>query len=288
MIKFINAKINVGLHIIKKRPDGYHDLETVFYPVGLFAGTPVDPSPFCDILELIPAPQASLLRTGRAIACETEDDLVWKAWTLFETEYRIEKGKSPRAFELRLEKHLPDGAGMGGGSADAVFTLKALNEAHHFPFSQERLRIMAARLGADCPFFLENIPSYAVETGRCIETIPEVLKGKYAAIVKPDLSISTKEAFAGVASKDGREDLRKLIRLPIQEWKGMIVNDFESSLFPRYPELADIKKQLYDCGALYASLTGSGAALYGIFLSREEAADALRSISTPYSALVLL
>lgn len=288
MIQFVNAKINIGLHIVQKRPDGYHDLETIFYPVGLYAGTPIDPVSFCDILEISPAKQPALLRSGREIACKVDDDLVWKAWKLYEAEYKNKKREDPVSFEIRLEKHLPDGAGMGGGSADAVFTLKALNDAHNHPFSEGEMRVMAARLGADCPFFIDNTPMYAVETGRCVDSIPDVLKGKFAAIVKPDLYISTREAFAGVTPKAGREDLKALIRLPIPEWKDRIVNDFESSLFPLYPELAAIKQQLYDSGALYASLTGSGSALYGIFHSRSEAAGALSAISAPYSALILL
>lgn len=275
MISFVNAKINIGLQIVGKRADGYHNLQTVFYPVGLKAGTDSNPSPFCDILELCesePNSRDSLSTVnqieegmprleikGRDVGCPIEKNLIYKAARIF----REYTGVDMSNLDLILEKRLPDGAGMGGGSADGAFVLRML--ADWFGFEDLPLEEMALRLGADCPFFIRNKASYAAGVGEELQDISLDLSGKWLAVVKPDIYISTKEAFANVTTAPADYDLRNLPQLPIIEWEGIVVNDFEKSIFPGHPEMSRIKRMLYDAGAEYASLTGSGSCLYGIF-----------------------
>ncbi len=292
MIKFVNAKINIGLNIVGKREDEYHLLETVFYPVGLYAGSPTNPELFCDIMELTSSGDAGsgieYVFTGRAVDCPLEKNLVYKG-----AEAMIARlGCPAEKLTLRLDKHLPDGAGMGGGSADAVFAMKLIAEEFSrrgrvVPDSEE-MRDMAAKLGADCPIFVDNVPAYAEGIGEMLTPLPQFLAGKWLVIVKPDLHISTKEAFAGVRPAPSSESLIELIQLPLTEWKGRIHNDFEESLFPRFPELRTLKEALYKEGAEYASMTGSGAALYGIFSDKDIALQALSAIEAPYKTLLLL
>ncbi len=277
MIKFVNAKINLGLNVTARREDGYHDLETVFFPVGIESGMPQQPDPFDDILEVnIEQGHPTGCRfqlMGRRLPCEPDKNLVVKAATLFLRKYFERHGVDEQMglFNIILDKHLPDQAGLGGGSADASFTLMALNELLEEPFSTSELSVMARSLGADCPFFLLNTPAFAEGTGDVLNPVEIDLKGKWLQIVKPDISVSTKEAFAGITPKRPDFDLRFLTYLPLEEWRGKVVNDFEESIFPNHPELARIKEKLYDAGAVYASMSGSGSAIYGIF-SDEEAA----------------
>lgn len=280
-MKFVNAKINIGLQIVRRRPDGYHDLQTLFYPVGVYAGLPENPEPFCDLLDgrLLPdgaTPQLHL--SGRKVDCPPEKNLVWKAMNLF-----IEEEAPGMAAELWLEKHLPDGAGMGGGSADATFTLLMLAEMEKRRSGREvgrdRLASLALRLGADCPFFLLNSPAYAEGVGERLRPVDLDLSGYWILAVKPSLYVSTKEAFSGVTPREADFDLRLAATMPPEEWRGRVHNDFEDSLFPLHPELPAIKTLLYSLGAAYASLTGSGGALYGIFSTREKAESAREEIS---------
>lgn len=289
MVEFVNAKINIGLQIVRKRADGYHDLQTVFYPVGIKAGLPSDPEPFCDILEVC-ATEGDLTGTpkeagdretetifegtrfifsGRKIDCPAEKNLVCKAASLF---FR-ETGKNPEDVTIRLHKNLPDGAGMGGGSADASFTLRAL--ASYYGLEGLPLAEWSLRLGADCPFFIYNQPMYAEGVGERLEPVALDLSGKWLAVVKPDVYVSTKEAFAGVTPREASFDLRKITDLPIERWRDVVTNDFEQSLMPRHPELAVTKGMLYRSGALYSSMTGSGSCVYGIFPDRDAAKKAL-------------
>lgn len=289
MVEFVNAKINIGLQIVRKRADGYHDLQTVFYPVGIKAGQPSNPEPFCDILEVSVAeedivrisedsgmPEAEtvfegirFIFGGRKIDCPAEKNLVCKAASLF---FR-ETGMNPAGVTVRLHKNLPDGAGMGGGSADASFTLRAL--ASYYGLEGLPLAEWALRLGADCPFFIYNRPMYAEGVGERLEPIALDLSGKWLAVVKPDVYVSTKEAFAGVTPREASFDLRRITELPIERWRDVVTNDFEQSLVPRHPELAVTKGMLYRGGALYSSMTGSGSCVYGIFADRETAKNAL-------------
>lgn len=291
MIQFVNAKLNLGLHIVRRRPDGYHDLETLFYPVGIHNGTPQCPAPFCDVLEINRScSDADVIElTGRQLDCPLGKNLAVKALNIFR-----EHCKESFAVELRLEKHLPDGAGLGGGSADASFVLRALNELSGYPFTDEELARMALALGADCPFFILNRPAFGEGVGeKLVETEP-LLRGMWCVIVKPPLHISTREAFAGVTPDGTRAPLRELAKAPLAEWKELLANDFERSLFPRYPELREMKEKLYAEGAAYASMSGSGASLFGIYLSRSAAEKALGAFHIDprwaqcYTALCLL
>lgn len=273
MIRFVNAKLNIGLHITRRRPDGYHDLETVFYPVGIHNGTPLNPEPFCDILEITQASATSFTWSGRRIDCREDDNLVCRAAKLFADEY----GGCP--VHVHLDKQLPDGAGLGGGSADASFVLAMLNDLNDSPADYDRLEKLALRLGADCPVFIRNRPAYAEGVGEKLYPVTPVLDGYWCVIVKPPLHISTREAFAGVVPRENRIDLRQAISSPISEWRDTVVNDFELSLFPKYPVLSEIKQCLYRLGAEYVSMSGSGSAIYGIFsddsVARKVAADAV-------------
>lgn len=283
MIQFINAKLNLGLNIVSRRPDGYHDLETVFYPVGVHNGTPRNPEPFCDILEISPSASTDFIFTGRTVDCPLEKNLVFKAWRLFKDCFR----DLPH-FSVRLEKHLPDGAGLGGGSADASFVLKSLNQLSGYPFSDFQLADMALRLGADCPFFIYNAPCFATGVGEVLTPCRLDLSGWWALLVKPEVSVSTKEAFAGVVPRRPARSLVDIVRLPVEEWNGLMVNDFEASIFPNHPILSSIKGALLEEGAAFASMSGSGSTVFGLFRDREAAAVAMNQFDDCFTALCLL
>lgn len=286
MLEFVNAKINIGLQIVGKREDGYHNLQTVFYPVGKKAGTAENPEAFCDILEITGGKtgetkegktggtgetgaargEMEFLFSGRRVDCPPDKNLVCRAARLFAENTGLE-GR----WLIHLDKHMPDGAGMGGGSADAAFALRMLNAVTGAGLVDAELVAMASKLGADCPFFIHNRPMYAEGTGDLFEEIGLDLGGYFLLAVKPAVYISTKEAFAGVTPKPGEFDLREIASLPIEKWRGKVKNDFEESIFPQFPITADIKEKLYKLGALYASMSGSGSTLYGIFDNRESA-----------------
>lgn len=279
MIDFVNAKINIGLQVVSRREDGYHDLQTVFYPVGRYAGLPQNPEEFCDILEISCREGESVFEfQGRKIDCPLEKNLIFRAVRLFEEKERErekkEKERGERGgYRVILDKHLPDGAGMGGGSADASFALRMLNrmQPEDERFSDAELAAMALRLGADCPFFIYNRPMYAEGVGERLEDIALDLSGYWLVVIKPRVYVSTKEAFSGIVPKPGDIDLRELPGLPVEEWQGVIINDFEVSIFPRHPELKEIKESLLHDGALYASMSGSGSSIYGIFREKDKA-----------------
>lgn len=294
MIKFVNAKINIGLNVVGKRPDGYHNLETVFFPVGIETGLPQQPFPFDDILEVTihrDAPTGcNIIFLGRKIDCPPEKNLVVRAVKTFMRAYADTYGEDDRLghISISLDKHLPDGAGLGGGSADASFTLLALNETLGNPFSTERLAEIAGPLGADCPFFIFNRPCFACGTGDILTPIDLSLSGKYLLLVKPPVYISTKEAFAGIRPKTAGFNLRDLPSLPLEEWKRYVFNDFEASVFPSHPELAALRQDIYDSGAVYASMSGSGSSIYGIFHGEgTAAAEALERFSSTYDSVWL-
>lgn len=277
MILFVNAKINIGLQIVRRREDGYHDLQTLFYPVGLKAGMPADPVEFCDILEICPREAGepfTLVTTGRAVDCPVEKNLVWRAAGLYMDNCRQEDF----SVDIRLDKHLPDGAGMGGGSADAAFTLMMLAHMERGIYgsapSEAELASMALRLGADCPFFILNRPAYAEGVGERLQETGLDLSGYWLLVVKPPVSVSTREAFSGVIPREADFDLREVVSLPVEKWRGLVRNDFEESIFPLHSCFGEIKAALYASGALYASLTGSGSCLYGIYGDRTSAATA--------------
>lgn len=275
MIGFVNAKINIGLNITSKRQDGYHELETLFYPVGKYNGTPANPEPFCDVLEIHPCEhlrEDEFIFSGNPIDCPLEKNLVYKAVRLWRG--KITDGVAARIF---LDKHLPDGAGLGGGSADASFTLRILNELAGNPFSKNELVSFAATLGADCPFFIENRPVVATGIGEIMKPVDLDLSGKWVVIVKPDVYISTKEAFSGIKPQKPTHKISDIVRLPIEEWeRAGLKNDFEPHIFKMYPELHNIKRELKASGALYESMSGSGSSIYGIFRDEETAFPAFK------------
>lgn len=293
MIKFVNAKINIGLNVVAKRPDGYHDLQTVFYPVGLECGLPHQPEPFDDILEVsYQKGDVSGCRfqfVGNPIDCHPKKNLVVKAASLFLGKYneQFQDLGNYGMFEITLDKHLPDGAGLGGGSADASFTLEMLNEVTGGKFGKEQLLKMSLKLGADCPFFLFNRPCYAEGIGEKLSPLDIDLSGYTILIVKPDIHVSTADAFAGITPREPDFDLRYLQYLPVEDWKKNVKNDFETTVFAKYPLLAEIKQQLYEAGAVYASMSGSGSAIYGIFSEKEAALKERRHLESTYQGIWL-
>lgn len=289
MISFVNAKINIGLYITSRRSDGYHNLNTLFYPVGIENGTPGNPAPFCDILEIVPseAGEDRLILSGNPIDCPLEKNLVWRAACLFRLEYE-KKGCPLPYYDIFLEKHLPDGAGLGGGSADASFTLLMLNKLSGGVFSEEELMSLAMKLGADCPFFIRNCPAVASGIGEVLHPVSMNLSGWWCVVVKPDIHISTKEAFSRIVPQMTDVDLSALLPDRMEDWKDFVRNDFEDSLFPNYPQFLRIKENLYDLDAVYASLTGSGAAVYGLFKDSSKATRAFDAFSTTQKGVWLL
>jgi 4-diphosphocytidyl-2-C-methyl-D-erythritol kinase len=248
MICFPNAKINLGLNVTGKRPDGYHEIETVFYPV-----------PLKDALEIVPSDRFSFDGTGIPIDAPAERNLVVKALRLVESLYRL----PPVGVYLR--KAIPSGAGLGGGSSDAAFMLKLLNGFHRLGIAEGTLEGLAERLGADCPFFIRNKPVFASGKGNVFEPVSLSLKGYYLCLVKPGIAVSTAEAYAAVTPQKPAISLKEAVALSPEAWRGVMVNDFERSLFPKYPVIGEIKRALYDAGAVYASMSGSGSSVYGLF-----------------------
>ncbi|ANQ47646.1 4-(cytidine 5'-diphospho)-2-C-methyl-D-erythritol kinase [Flammeovirga sp. MY04] len=248
MITFPNAKINIGLGITEKRSDGFHNIASCFYPVN-----------WCDMLEMIPAKTLSFQSTGIEIPGNPDGNLCLKAYHLLNENYHIPPVK------MHLHKIIPIGAGLGGGSADGAFAIKMLNDMNQLGLSIEEMEGFAAELGSDCPFFIENKPVYVTGRGEVFDTLDLSLEGKYIVLVNPNIHISTKEAYSGVTPTPLSVDLKQLLTSSINEWKGNVVNDFEHSLLKNYPVIDNIKKSLYQKGAIYASMTGSGSTVFGIF-----------------------
>ncbi len=262
MITTPNCKINIGLHIVEKRPDGYHNIETVFYPI-----------PLCDTLEIEASDTCSFSQSGIEIGGNPDDNLCVKA-------YRMLKSDFPHMgnVRMRLEKNIPFGAGLGGGSSDAACTLQMLNGLFALHLQREQLQDYARKLGADCAVFIENKPVYAHQRGDVFVPMELSLDRYRIVVVKPDICISTAEAYAGIVPSKPNFNLQHALQKPIETWKHTVVNDFEKTLFGKYPVLERIKQTLYQQGALYASMSGSGSALYGIFspsavISREDFPD---------------
>lgn len=250
MIVFPNAKINIGLHITSKRPDGFHNIETVFYPV-----------PLNDVLEIIPndSPNLEFSNFGIEIPGNTENNLCIKAYQALRADFDLPYVK------IILQKNIPMGAGMGGGSSDCAFTLIVLNKIFNLGLSDIQLEQYASKLGSDCAFFIRNKPALGSEKGNVLKNIAVNLQGLYLVIVKPNVHIGTAEAYAGVTPQIPELSLKEITSLPVNQWKELIKNDFEDSIFPKHAKIKDIKDNLYKNGALYASMTGSGAAVFGIF-----------------------
>ena len=258
MITFPCAKINLGLNIVSKRPDGYHDLETVFYPI-----------PLTDVLEIkrmderFPSDVACDLKvTGDNVEGDVQKNLVCKAYYLLAADYKM-----PRVY-AHLYKRIPTQAGLGGGSSDAAYMIRLLDERFRLNIGNAEMERYAARLGADCAFFITSEIAFASGIGDQLAPADKEthnLRGYHLAIVKPPIAVSTKEAYESITPKRPAKCCRDIVRQPIETWKEELVNDFEEPIFKRHPELAAIKQRLYDLGAVYAQMSGSGSALFGIF-----------------------
>ena len=263
MILFPNAKINIGLNIVERRADGYHNIESVMYPVK-----------WCDILEIVPAQgnETTLTTTGRSVNCPPEKNLVMKAYNLFHQNTGIGN------VDIYLHKIIPDGAGLGGGSADAAFTLIGLNDIFKCNLTNEQLSDMASKIGADCPFFIYNKPQLATGIGTEFTPAEITLDNYHILIVKPQVSVPTAQSYAGVTPMPANHNLTEAIKCPIPEWTGIIKNDFEKSVFPAYPEIANVKQQIIDMGADYVSMSGSGSAVYGIFHNNDILSEEIKTL----------
>lgn len=249
MITYPNPKINLGLHVTERRPDGYHNIETLFLPY----------TALCDVLEIVEAAEPKMFQYGLKYDGRPEENLCFKAWELLHAEFGIP------AVAIHLYKKIPVGAGLGGGSSDAAFTLKMVNDLFSLDLSDEILAGYAARLGSDCPFFIYNRPMFATGRGEILSEFDIDLSEYEIELVTPSVHVSTKDAYAGIAPSLPEYDLRRVLSSSAEGWKGVLKNDFEKSVFAKYPELAELKNQLYERGATYASMSGSGSALYGLF-----------------------
>jgi len=257
MLTFPNAKINLGLFVTEKRPDGFHNIETILYPIS-----------FCDALEAIEKTTNGFeLHThGLPLDGNLEDNLVYKAYKLLKNDFDLPN------LRVDLLKKIPIGAGLGGGSANAVFMLKLLNQKYFLNISNEQLENYARQLGSDCACFVKNKPVFACEKGDVFEPINLDLQNYQLLLICPPIHINTKTAYQNIIPKKADFDLRNISKMPVCEWKTVLQNDFEPSVFAQYPILSDIKQKLYDVGADYASMSGSGSTMFGLF--RKNVCDA--------------
>lgn len=272
MITFPACKINIGLNILSKRTDGFHSIETVFYPV-----------PWTDVLEIVPTETsqatADFRSTGIRMFGPKEKNLCIKAYELMAENYNVGSVK------MHLHKILPVGAGLGGGSSDAASTLLLLNRISKAGATDAELESIAATLGSDCAFFIRNKPVIASGKGEVLEPINLKLKNYFIVIVKPRAHISTTEAYAGVKPAKAKVSLADLIQKPIADWKDLIQNDFEKTIFEKYPGIRNIKNKMYKLGAIYASMSGSGSSVYGIFEQEKNLSAYFRSCTVWQSYL---
>lgn len=250
MVSFPPCKVNLGLNILRKRADGYHDIETCFYPV-----------PWTDILEIIPSSEFSFSVSGNKVE---GDNLCVKAYHLMQAVYSLPPAK------IHLHKIIPTGAGLGGGSSDAAWTLRLLNDLFGLKLSRDILKEYASRLGSDCAFFIDDGPMMGTGRGEVLTPAKVDLKGKYMALIKPDLHVSTQEAYQGVQPAVPKHRIANVLTSQVTDWKELLVNDFEKTVAEKFPIIKSIKESLYKAGAEYASMTGSGSAVYGIFPKRPD------------------
>jgi 4-diphosphocytidyl-2-C-methyl-D-erythritol kinase len=250
MISFCDSKINVGLDIVARRDDGYHDIVTAMVPIA-----------WGDILEIVPAKggDTTLTVSGRAIDCPVEKNLVMKAYRALALVAELPQ------VDIYLRKIVPDGAGLGGGSSDAAHTLLTLNKLFDLGLSLDRLADIASTIGADCPFFIYGKPMMATGTGTTLSPVDLDLSAWKAVVVKPPVSVPTAKAYSGVTPAMPATPLCRLLELPVKQWQGRVKNDFEASIFPGYPLVEEVKRQMLAMGATYASMSGSGSAVYGLF-----------------------
>ncbi len=248
MITFPNAKINIGLNITNKRTDGYHNLETIFYPIKIK-----------DALEVIEGSEMSFETSGIKIPGNKDDNLCLKAYDLMRKDHDLPNIK------IHLHKNIPIGAGLGGGSADAAFFIKLINDKFEMQLSDEKMESYCKKLGADCAFFIQNKPVFAFDKGDVFEAISLNLSDYHLALVMPQVHVSTAEAYRGVIPKQPKQSLKELIKMPIEEWQGNILNDFENHIFENHTQIKKVKQDLLNAGAIFSMMSGSGASVYGIF-----------------------
>ncbi len=267
MITFTNCKINLGLYVTARRPDGYHDISTCMLPV-----------PWHDMVEAVYTtdPEASLTVLGNPVDCPAEKNLVMKAYRLLQEEFSLPP------MQIVLQKIVPDGAGLGGGSSDATHTLRLLNDMMHLGLSRNQIARRAATLGADCAFFAYDSPMIAKGIGEKLTPVDIDLRGYTIVIAKPQgVNISTREAYAGITPRQPRTPIEEILKLPVEQWQGRLVNDFEESVMDKAPQIARLKHLIMEAGAVYASMSGSGASVYGIFRSDKMSED-IRSMVASY------
>lgn len=271
MIRFPNCKINLGLHITKRRADGYHDLATVFYPL-----------PIHDALEFIrttgEAGELVFATSGLPVSGSRDENLCVKAYHLLQSQYSL-----AAPVQMHLHKNIPMGAGLGGGSADGAFALVMLNDLFQLGISDTMLEQHALALGSDCPFFIRNTPCYATGRGEIMDPVALDLSAYRFVVVHPGIHVSTAAAFAGITPSERQQIPAEIIAGPVENWRHNLHNDFEATVFAKHPEIADIKQQLYAAGAVYASMTGTGSAVYGIF--EKEIQPVSLSFPTAYRVL---
>jgi 4-diphosphocytidyl-2-C-methyl-D-erythritol kinase len=249
MLSFPNAKINLGLQVVGKLPNGYHQICSGLYPI-----------PWCDALEFVEAKKTSFQSTGISIPGSEKSNLVLRAYKLLKKDFPLPE------LSIHLHKVIPMGAGLGGGSADAAFMLSALNDHFQLFLDDSILEDYAAQLGSDCPFFVQNKAAIASGTGTDLEPLDLSLKGLHMVVINPGIHISTQEAYAGITPKASKTDLKALLlSRDFDLWKKTLINDFEEGIFQRHPTLKNLKNELYEAGAVYASMSGSGSTLFGIF-----------------------
>lgn len=254
------AKINIGLYVTRRREDGYHDLETIFYPIPLHDNLSISP------LKMSDAPY-QLQTAGHKIEGNSEDNLIVKVYKQLAEEFDLPP------LDIYLYKRIPMGAGLGGGSSDAAAMIKLLNDTYDLGLSTEEMERRVARLGADCAFFVQGKPAFATGIGDILTPIELSLSGMHLVLVKPDVFVSTKEAYGGIVPATPEHNLLEAIKAPIAEWRHTVSNDFEKNVFRLHPEIAAIKQTLYDMGAVYASMSGSGSTVFGLFPHAVEEAE---------------
>jgi 4-diphosphocytidyl-2-C-methyl-D-erythritol kinase len=254
MVTFPNCKINLGLNILQKRKDGFHDIETVFFPL-----------PFTDILEIVSSDNETALTNTGIIVERNENNLCLQAYHLLKKDF-------PQLPELKIHLHkvIPVGAGLGGGSADTAFTLSLLNEKYNLNISLQQLFVYASLLGSDCAFFLLNKPCFATGRGEKMKEINLSLSGYKILLVNPQIHVSTKEIFQQIAPRIPTKSIKEIIEQPIETWKNDLKNDFEEIVFLKHPKIKEIKENLYRHRAIYVSMTGTGSTVFGIFNKNEE------------------
>ncbi len=248
MILFPPCKINLGLHILGKRPDGYHALDTLMFQL-----------PFTDLLEIIPSETFSFTSSGLEVPGDASSNLCVKAFRLMQQQYQIPNVK------IHLHKIIPMGGGLGGGSADASYVLTGLDQLFNLYLSRERLQELAAELGSDCPLFIQPQPQIAQGRGEILSDFEIDLSGYYIKLVNVGIHVSTREAFSKVAFYEHVADVAAIVSKPVESWKDMLKNDFEQSVFEHHPQLQEVKNKLYAEGAVYASMSGSGSTMFGVY-----------------------